>query len=407
MSDSSKEDNNSGSEYVLSIDDNDLVVYKDDDKYICKNCVDPKTKKTKRLLCAIKKRANMSIKIINVDNVSDTDKLDNEPEKSNKTHRLDLRVIHPLYDDDLYIMYNKDIVNIMYESDLALAVDVTKGTNNKNKPLCYIYVLFLEQDKYYVGKSVKPMSRTGSHIASTLFDDKICKGGGSGWTRMYTPIKILEVTPSYDEFDEDRFTLKYMKNKGIDNVRGGSFCELNLSRENVVTLEKMLAGAGDKCYYCGSSDHFISACPQKNMKRVAKKQKKTTIKAKDIPKSKILKYYGATQLLKNSNLKGNDNAHDDNDNDNESDIEDNNNDNAESRDNTNIHNEKVVEVNGAKSFQCRYCNKSFTSNQSRNNHENLLCTKSAKVIKGKLIEADVDAILEANKRYIKPKKAIK
>ena len=402
MSDSTDSDNdndnnnnnsnnsNDNSGYVLSIDDNDLVVYKGDDKYVCKNCIDPKTKKTKRLLCAIKKRANLSIKIVDVK--------DNDNE-SDSIHRVDLSVVHPLYDPDLYIMYDKNIANVMYESaNIIDNVNLDKVNSNNDtsknkdkKPLCYIYVLFLEQDKYYVGKSLKPMSRTGSHMASTLFDDKICSGGGSGWTRMYSPIKILEVTPSYDEFDEDKYTLRYMKDKGIDNVRGGSFCELNLPQAIVTTLEKMLAGASDKCYYCGASGHFINACPQKNLKRVAQKQKKTVVKSKDIPKSKILKYYGTTQLLKNSNLNNNNNQNNNNNND----FEDNDNNNVES-------NKDVEKVET--SFKCRYCNKNFSTSHNRNNHENLLCTKSLKVIQGKSIEANVDALLEKNKRYIKPKK---
>jgi hypothetical protein len=394
MSESQDEDNNSGSKYVLSIDDNDLVIYRADNKYVCKNCISPKTKKTKRLLCAIKKRANLSIKIMDINNNETDTNSDNET--NNNPQRLELRVIHPLYDDDLYIMYDKDIASIMYESESALdSLSICNNNkHNKNednkKPLCYIYVLFLEQNKYYVGKSLKPMARTGDHLASTVFDSQIC--GGSGWTRMYPPIKILEITPSYDEFDEDKFTLKYMQNKGIDNVRGGSFCELNLSRENVVTLEKMLAGASDKCYYCGSGDHYVNVCPQKNMRRVAQKQRKTTIKAKDMPKSKILKYYGTTQLLKNSNLKSVKE---------ESSDEDDNNTSISDSTKKSVSNDNNDEE--FKSFQCRYCNKSFTSARNRNNHENLLCTKSSKVIKGRLIEADVDAILEANKKYIKNK----
>jgi len=346
-------------EYILSIDDNNLVVYKDDQKYSCKNCIDPQTKKTKRLLCAIKKHANLSIKISSTDNNS-----------------VELRVVHPLYDDDLYMMYDDSVVILeSVPESTPISIDLTTPTL-KSKPLCYIYVLFLEQDKYYVGRSLKPMARTGDHLASTIFDGKLCKG--SAWTRMYPPTKILEVNASYDEFDEDRYTIKYMRDKGIDNVRGGSFCELNLSRENVVTLEKMLAGAEDKCYYCGSKDHFIASCPQKNLKRIPKKERKTTLKKGDIPKSKILKYYGTTQLLKNSDLsvKDDDSA------------------------NTNT----TIETETKENFRCRYCNKSFTSNHNRNNHENLLCTKSAKVIKGRMIEADVDAILEANKKYIKNKK---
>lgn len=362
---------NTEPEYILSIDDNNLIVYKADQKYVCKNCIDPKTKKTKRLLCAIKKHANLTINF----------------SSSADNNSVELRVVHPLYDDDLYMMYDDSVVILQIDPNLDINLNPKSITTEpaKSKPLCYIYVLFLEQDKYYVGRSLKPMTRTGDHLASTIFDNKLCKG--SAWTRMYPPTKILEVNASYDEFDEDRYTIKYMRDKGIDNVRGGSFCELNLSRENVVTLEKMLAGAEDRCYYCGSKDHFIGSCPQKNMKRIPKKERKTTLKKRDIPKSKILKYYGTTQLLKNSDLT----------------IQDKNKDKDKEID-TDTDTNDITKTKTEESFRCRYCNKSFTSNHNRNNHENLLCTKSAKVIKGRMIEADVDAILEANKKYIKNKK---
>src|SRR3989442_795002 len=79
--------------------------------------------------------------------------------------------------------------------------------------------------------------------------------------------KIIRIIASYDEFDEDIHTLRYMKDKGIDNVRGGSFCELNLTNDNVSTIAKMLRGSEDKCYYCGHPDHFINECPQRKVRR--------------------------------------------------------------------------------------------------------------------------------------------
>ncbi|VBB19029.1 GIY-YIG nuclease [Yasminevirus sp. GU-2018] len=401
MTDSSDRDDSS--EHVLSIDDNDLIVYKKDQEgnilttYVCKGCIVSKSKKTKRLLYAIKGEKNLSVKIV--------------PNDDEQT--LEIRVKHPLYDDDVYTMYDKDtILEISPDAEKSGDEDQTK-TNKK--PLCYIYILELEQKKYYVGKSNAPMTRTGDHIATTLFDDKVC--GGSGWTRMYPPVRILEVISSYDEFDEDRFTLRYMRSKGIDNVRGGSFCELNLTRENVVTLEKMLAGAGDKCYYCGADDHFISACPQKNLKRVAQKHKKTTLKLKDIPKSKIIKFYGAQKLLQNSNInvtKGSVVSTDSKErtttsNQSKSVKEVKDRDTRSTSPTKEDHNEQVEKSSSDDApkkreiYRCQYCSREFDSVQKRNNHENITCPKSDKVRRGKMIEANVDAILEANKKYIKDK----
>lgn len=373
------------SEYTLSIDDNNLIVYENDKKYVCKSCIDPKSKKTKRLLYAIKQRHDLSVRI---DSIIDE-------------NRLEVRVQHALFDDDVYELYDKDVEYSDKSSHIV-------HTERKTQPLCYIYVLELEQNKYYIGKTSKPINRTGEHIASLLFDDKMFSG--AAWSRLYPPVKILEVITSYDEFDEDHYTLRYMREKGIDNVRGGSFCELNLPRENIVTLGKMLAGADDKCYYCGAIGHFIKDCPQKNLKRVTQRQKKVNLKVKDVPKSKILKYYGAMKLLQNSELdsmKPNDkidnNIDNKIDNDDTIDIEDID----EVRPNNTTTSKSTKEFMNKLKHRCRYCQKPFDSLQKKNTHEKLICTKNDNVKRAKMIDVDVDSILNSNQKYIKSKRDLK
>jgi hypothetical protein len=342
-------------EEVLSIDKKDLLInLKHHDKtvqtFLCKECIDIKTKKTKRLLMAIKQENDLTLKII----------------KTDDPNVREIEVRHPLFGADQYILHDKTtLIEIVNEEQL----------DKKIQPIGYVYILELEQNKYYVGKSSKPITRTGDHVASTLFDDKLCRG--SGWTKMYKPIKILEIITSYDEFDEDVNTLKYMKKYGLDNVRGGSFCELNLNKENVNTLVKMLAGADDRCYYCGSLDHFIADCPQRNLKRIPKKQKKFHIKSNNIPKSKIMKFYGANQLLQNSDIKYTKNSND---------------------------LIKSTEIEPGEKHVCKYCKKSFKSLQTKTNHENIMCEKNARVKLANEIVADVDKILERNKHYLKDKK---
>jgi hypothetical protein len=51
-----------------------------------------------------------------------------------------------------------------------------------------------------------------------------------------------------------------MEKYGIQNVRGGSFCQINLSDVNLSTLHQMINGATDKCYICGKGDHFARDC---------------------------------------------------------------------------------------------------------------------------------------------------
>jgi hypothetical protein len=116
--------------------------------------------------------------------------------------------------------------------------------------MVFIYILQLQQGKYYVGKTTNPTFRLDQHFTSS----------GSAWTKKYKPMSLLELIPNCDDYDEDKHTIKCMDKYGINNVRGGSFCEIKLSDNNILTLNQMITGVNDKCYICGKDDHFASNC---------------------------------------------------------------------------------------------------------------------------------------------------
>lgn len=120
----------------------------------------------------------------------------------------------------------------------------------------YIYVLELSNNKYYVGKTSKNvMTRFNKHVKGSGF--------GSSWTRLHTPLKILEQFETVDVFDEDKYTKKYMEKYGIENVRGGSYCKIILDDWQIKALKNELMTTNNLCFNCGKHGHFASNCKKK------------------------------------------------------------------------------------------------------------------------------------------------
>jgi hypothetical protein len=117
-----------------------------------------------------------------------------------------------------------------------------------------IYILGLENGKYYIGKTKNLEIRILEHINSS----------GSEWTKLYNPIKIIEYHDNCDDFDEDKYTIMMMNKYGIDNVRGGSYCTIILSESEKSNINKMIRGSNNLCYICSSSNHFAKNCHKSN-----------------------------------------------------------------------------------------------------------------------------------------------
>lgn len=114
-----------------------------------------------------------------------------------------------------------------------------------------IYTLALTNDKYYVGKSQCPKHRILQHF----------RREGSQWTRLYPPIRVIAQVLSQDPFDEEKHTLLAMHRYGIDNVRGGSYCNVHLSHHERAQAQKTLCSMLDLCYQCQQPGHFAKQCP--------------------------------------------------------------------------------------------------------------------------------------------------
>lgn len=89
--------------------------------------------------------------------------------------------------------------------------------SKKNKT---IYVLELQNGKYYVGKKTSQNdNRFLEHFGLT----KSLENNKVTWTKKYNVIRIAHQFYNCNDFDEDVYTKMFMCIYGIDNVRGGSY----------------------------------------------------------------------------------------------------------------------------------------------------------------------------------------
>ena len=101
--------------------------------------------------------------------------------------------------------------------------------------MSYIYILRLECNKFYIGRTSNPYIKLEEYRSLD----------NSEWLSRYKPISVLEII---NDSDEDYYTLKYMNEYGIDNVRGGRY-----SNVDNVDIDKTKID-----YYIKLNDYFKS-----------------------------------------------------------------------------------------------------------------------------------------------------
>ena len=127
----------------------------------------------------------------------------------------------------------------------------------KKKKIPEVYVLLLENNKFYVGESMNKGKRIQSHR----------KGHGSAWTRQNKMVNsIPPITNKQESFWELKETLERFRLHGIDNVRGSMFTSTYpLKQNDKIMAAQLYCELKGLCRKCGGEGHFIGNCKTTEM----------------------------------------------------------------------------------------------------------------------------------------------
>ena len=107
-----------------------------------------------------------------------------------------------------------------------------------------------KKNKYYIGKSNYIFQRIINHINKK----------GAKWTQIHKFIEILDVYESNNILDEHKTTIQYMKEYGIENVRGGKYISEELDKYQLRNIKQDIIYQYDLCFKCEEDNCKANIC---------------------------------------------------------------------------------------------------------------------------------------------------
>jgi hypothetical protein len=125
----------------------------------------------------------------------------------------------------------------------------------RQQQLATVYLLRLEHGKWYVGKSTDIVSRIISHRA----------GSDVAWVRAHPMLDYSILGVDNEGHMEDNKTIDEMYARGWRNVRGGMYCQMELTAAHQDDIRRRMCSLRNLCYACArpmTRDHIASRCTQ-------------------------------------------------------------------------------------------------------------------------------------------------
>lgn len=113
-----------------------------------------------------------------------------------------------------------------------------------------VYCFLLKDDRYYI-----------AHMCSTdVISEFVSRNAHTDWFKKYPFVKVLGRKTNCTQFDADMYLVAAMRKFGLENVRGGNFSSMRLSRDDRTSLKVFIETACDYCYICHEHGHFAKQC---------------------------------------------------------------------------------------------------------------------------------------------------
>ena len=152
----------------------------------------------------------------------------------------------------------------VYKQFNDIQFDIISKTNKQSEinsfytchNMTSVYILKLKNNKYFVGRT----SKTSYELQKSIKYDTLNGLHTYEWLLVHEPIFLYDVIMDCKENDEEKYTIQYMQQFGIDNVRGSKYKDVILSDNTVKNIISKIHDSERFCIHCKKTMRFYFIC---------------------------------------------------------------------------------------------------------------------------------------------------